>query len=261
MVALRRLIAAALTGAALWASCAAGASAAPGRLPGIDVSRFQGRIVWSSVAADGVRFAFAQASRGSGEDCSVVPRECGADGFYDFNYRRGEGRGDQGRPLPPGLCRRRSGRAQVKADARAEALVFTTAVGELGHGDLRPALDLETPFAGLSAAELRIWARTWLRAVRRELGVKPIIYTNRSSWSALGNPTQLRPQAGYPLWVANWNVSAPQVPAANWAGLAWRVWQYSSGGRVPGITGRVDLDWLRGGWRGLTVAPPGPIPN
>ena len=255
----RRLICAALAGTALWASCAVSASAAPGRVPGIDISRFQGQIIWSSVADDGVRFAFVQASRGSGEDCSVVPRECGADGFYDFNYLEAKAEGIRVGPYHRAFVGGLKA-GQVKTDARAEALVFTNAVGELEDGDLRPALDLETPFADLSSAELRIWARTWLKAVRRELGVKPIIYTNASSWNALGNPLSFA-RAGYKLWVANWNVRAPQVPAANWAGFSWRVWQYSSSGRVPGITGRVDLNWLRGGWHGLTVGPQGPTPN
>jgi GH25 family lysozyme M1 (1,4-beta-N-acetylmuramidase) len=31
------------------------------------------------------------------------------------------------------------------------------------------------------------------------------------------------------------------------------VWQHSSGGSIDGIDGRVDLDVLRGGWRGVTV--------
>ncbi len=249
----RRLIWAAFAVAAIMALAASSATAASARLPGIDVSRFQGQINWTSVAADGIRFAFIQASRGSGDDCSVVPRECGADGFYEFNHLEAPAAGVRVGPYHRAFV---GGDRpfEVKADAKAEAEVFTTAVGELAPGDLRPALDLETPFAALSPVELRIWTRTWLRAVRRELGTKPIIYTNASSWSALGNPTSFA-RKGHPLWVANWNVSKPQVPAANWGGRGWRVWQHSSDGRVSGITGRVDLDWLRGGWAGVSFLP------
>jgi lysozyme len=245
-----KLIAAAVVAAALWTAATATAHA-QARLPGIDVSRFQEEIVWKSVAADGVRFAFVQASRGSGEDCSVVPRECGPDAFYEFNYLGANAAGIRVGPYHRAFVGgRRAG--SVRADARAEALVFATAVGELAPGDLRPALDLETPFGDLSPAELRIWARTWLRSVRRKLGVKPLIYTNASSWGALGNPTSFA-KRGHPLWVANWDVPEPIVPAHNWAGRGWRVWQHSSSGRVDGITGRVDLDWLQGGWRGVSV--------
>jgi lysozyme len=253
-----KLIGATLAGVALCAGVASagsgGASPDPPvtpRLPGIDVSRFQGDIVWPSVARDGVRFAFIQASRGSGRDCSVVPDRCGPDEYYAVNYLGAKEAG-----IRVGAYHRAfvggDGAPAVRADARREALIFTTAVGELAPGDLKPALDLETPFDNLNAAELRIWTRQWLRSVKRELGVRPIIYTNRSSWAALGDPTSFA-LAGHPLWVANWHVKVPQVPAQNWAGRSWRIWQHSSSGRVAGITGAVDLDWLRFGWRGLTV--------
>ena len=67
----------------LAASTAAGlGSASQGeRLPGIDVSRFDGEIRWDRVAGAGIEFAFVQASRGAGDDCPVKPRRCGRDGF------------------------------------------------------------------------------------------------------------------------------------------------------------------------------------
>jgi lysozyme len=238
------------------ASAAGGGGTSPDppttpRMPGIDVSRFQGQIIWPSVAKEGVRFAFVQASRGSGRDCSVAPDRCGPDEFYDFNYLEAKGAG-----IRVGAYHRAfvggDGGPGVRADAKREALIFTNQVGELERGDLKPALDLETPFGNLNAAELRIWTRQFLRTVKRELGVKAIIYTNQSSWDALGDPTSFA-LAGHPLWVANWNVRAPLVPANNWAGKSWRIWQHSSTGRIRGITGNVDLNWLRFGWRGLTV--------
>jgi GH25 family lysozyme M1 (1,4-beta-N-acetylmuramidase) len=60
------------------------ASAAP-RLTGIDISRFQGAIDWTQVAGSGVQFAFVQASRGSGFDCTVKPDQCGADPYLLAN--------------------------------------------------------------------------------------------------------------------------------------------------------------------------------
>ena len=243
----RRLIGAAVALAIVVS--AAPAAAAPARLPGIDVSRFQEDIYWPAVAGEGIRFAFVQASRGSGADCSVVARQCGADGHYDFNYEQAKAAGIRVGPYHRAFVGG-DGPRSVKADARAEALVFATEVGNLRGTDLRPALDLETPFSDLSPTELRTWARTWLDSTERRLGVKPSIYTNASSWKALGDPTSFA-HRGHALWVANWDVAAPQVPAANWAGRSWRIWQHSSDGDLNGIAGRVDLDWLRGGWRGL----------
>jgi lysozyme len=238
--------------AALLALAPAADAAPPNpRLPGIDVSRFQGRIDWPTVNASDLSFAFAQASRGSGSDCTVKPNRCGYDERYLANYTGAKAEGIRVGPYHRAFVGG-DGAAGVKADARAEAKTFLYVVGDLQPGDLRPALDMEEPFGDLSPVELRIWARTWLKRVQRSLGVRPIIYTNTTSWSALGSPTSFA-RAGHPLWVANWDVSAPSVPAQNWAGRSWRLWQHSSSGSIEGISGRVDLDWLRGGWRGVTV--------
>src|SRR5919109_3044190 len=77
---------------------AAGPGSAPGRSRtlGIDVSRFDGTIRWSPVAGSGVEFAFVEASRGDGDDCTVKPRRCGADPQYERNY---EGARSEGIPV------------------------------------------------------------------------------------------------------------------------------------------------------------------
>ncbi len=243
-----------IVAALLAAAPAAASSSAPGqtpRVPGIDVSRFQRGIDWGAVALDGIQFAFVQASRGSGSDCTVKPSECGADRYYDSNYAEAKDVGIRVGPYHRAFVGG-NGPTPVKADARAEARLFARSVGDLGGTDLRPALDMETPFADLSPFELRLWTRTWLRSVRRRLDVKPIIYTNVTSWNGLGHPTWFA-RHGYALWVANWDVPTPQVPAANWAGRGWRIWQHSSTGSVDGINGNVDLDWLRFGWDGVSV--------
>lgn len=242
----------AVTGVLVAIFAAPQAASAVSRVPGIDVSRFQRTIDWERVAGDGVQFAFVQASRGSGTDCSVVPRECGADSYYARNYSAAKAAGLRVGPYHRAFVDGARGRAGVRADARAEAGVFIAAVGQLERGDLRPALDMEAPFAGMGSGSLRLWTRTWLNQVRAALGWKPIIYTNVASWRALGNPTSFA-RRGHPLWVANWNVAAPLVPAGNWAGQSWRIWQHSSRGRVDGIAGRVDLNRLRGEWNGVSV--------
>jgi len=228
------------------------AAAAPSRVPGIDISRFQGTINWERVADSGKQFAFVQASRGSKNDCAVGPTQCGADPFYKRNYARAKAAGVRVGPYHRVFVDGGRTRSAVLRDANAEADVFIATVGKLTRGDLIPALDMETPFAGMSAANLRLFTRTWLRRVEAGLGHKAIIYTNLSSWRALGNPKTFA-RTGYPLWVANWNVRSPLMPAGNWAGRGWRVWQHSSTGRVGGIKGNVDLNWLQGGWSGIAI--------
>jgi lysozyme len=229
--------------------------ASAGKRPrGIDVSRFQGTIDWAQVRGAGIGFAFAQASRGSGLDCTVRPESCGADPYWGYNYATAKANrirvGPYHRAFVGG-----SNLAEARLDAATEANVFIAAVrstGGLVRGDLRPALDVETPFAGLTPKQLTAWVRVWVKRVRRALGARPIIYTNATSWSATGDTREFA-RSRHALWVANWNVRKPAVPARDWAGKGWSIWQHTSSGSVAGIAGRVDLNRVRGGLRKLIV--------
>jgi GH25 family lysozyme M1 (1,4-beta-N-acetylmuramidase) len=209
---------------------------------GIDVSRFQGAINWPTVAGSGIRFAFVQASRGSGADCTVKPLQCGADPYFATNRLAAESSavrvGAYHRAFASGATA-----ADARADSLAEANIFIAAVGSLQRGELIPVLDAETPFTGMTSSSLRTWIRVFVKRVTKKLGRKPMIYTNTSSWSATGNTSEFA-RARYPLWVAEWGVSRPSVPAGNWGGRGYSVWQYTSSGSVPGISGRVDMDRL-----------------
>ena len=243
---LRPLAPAMLAAAVAALLVAAPASQAGKRPRGIDVSRFQGTIDWAQVRASGIGFAFAQASRGSGADCAVVPDECGADPYWAANHANAKANRVRIGPYHRAFVGGRN-LAEVRLDAATEVGVFISAVratGGMARGDVRPALDLETPFAGLTPKQLRAWVRVFVKRVRRGLGVRPVIYTNATSWAATGNTREFA-RSKHPLWVANWNVRKPVVPARNWAGKGWSVWQYTSSGRVPGISGRVDLNRLR----------------
>lgn len=242
--------------ALLLALCAAlAATASPAnagtKAPGIDVSRFQGTIDWPTVAGSGIRFAFVQASRGNGLDCTVRPEHCGPDPFYAINYANAKAVGIRVGPYHRAFATGAS-LAEARADAISEADIYLATVGTLVAGDLLPALDVETPFTGLTPKRLRTWVRVWLKRVRARLGVKPMIYTNATSWGATGDTREFA-KARYPLWVAQWNVSKPTVPAGNWADRGFRVWQYTSSGSVPGISGRVDLDRLGIGLAKITI--------
>lgn len=231
------------------------ATAAPAwagtKAPGIDVSRFQGTIDWPTVAGSGIRFAFVQAARGNGTDCTVRPEHCGADPFYAINYANAKAAGIRVGPYHRAFATGAT-RAEARADAISEADVFLATVVTLTPGDLLPALDVETPFTGLTPKRLSTWIRVWVKRVRARLGVKPLIYTNATSWRATGDTREFA-KARYPLWVAQWGVSKPSVPAGNWADRGYSVWQYTSSGSVPGIIGRVDLDRLGIGLAKITI--------
>jgi len=122
---------------------------------------------------------------------------------------------------------------------------FVQTVGRLGAGDLAPIFDWEI-MAGRTAAENIRQAQIWLNTVEAATKRIPIIYTSASFFDRLGNPKAF---ARYPLFIANYEVSCPRVPAP-WT--TWSLWQYAAVGLVPGIAGSaVDQDLFNGSWAQL----------
>ncbi|HET8592106.1 MAG TPA: glycoside hydrolase family 25 protein, partial [Solirubrobacterales bacterium] len=187
----------------------------------------------------------------SGLDCKVKPDQCGPDPYFAANRASANAVGIRVGAYHRGFASGGTA-AAARADALVEADLFIAQVGSLQAGELIPVVDVETPFSGMTASSLRTWVRVWVKRVRKRLGRKPMIYTNASSWSATGDTTEFA-RAKYPLWVAEWGVSKPTVPARKWAGRGYWVWQYTSSGSVTGISGRVDMNRLGKGLGKITV--------
>ena len=197
-------------------------------LEGIDVSSWKSQIDFARVRAAGRTFVIAKATEGRyASDSMYSNHRAGATGaglaFAAYHFARPD-------PTPN--------------DAILEADNFIS-TARLRHGDLLPVLDIETS-GGLGPAALRTWISAWLGRVKSRLGVRAIIYTNAGFWKASVGDTTAYAVAGYRLWVANWRVSSPSLPANGWGGAGWRVWQYDSCGSVPGVSGCVDLDRFNG---------------
>jgi GH25 family lysozyme M1 (1,4-beta-N-acetylmuramidase) len=197
-------------------------------IPGIDISHWQGTIDWTKVAGAGKEFAFMKAT----DDVDYV------DPTFATNRAQARANGlivgayHFARPDPsPG-------------DARREARFFVK-VADPQAGSLLPVLDMETS-RGLDQRGVTRWARTWVAEVRELTGVTPLVYTSPYGWMARTGDTRLLARDGAPLWIAHWGVSSPMLPAADWDGHGWVVWQHTSDGHVAGIAGRVDLDRLAG---------------
>ena len=55
----------------------------------------------------------------------------------------------------------------------------------------------------------------------------------------------------------SWGALTPQVPADNWGGRGWTLWQTARCGKVRGITGCIRTDVYNGGESEVLTGPDG----
>lgn len=198
-------------------------------LKGIDVSHHNGQPDWGQVNGDGVTFAIAKVS----EDVT----------FTDDEYARNKQQAEAQGIAFTGYHFARPDK--VAGDAVAEADYFLDHAMLTGK-NLVPVLDLEDS-GGLGVRALTRWTKDWLGRVRTRLGVKAIIYTGPFFWQDHMGNSRWFADNGYRLWIAHHTTaSQPMVPASNWGGRGWTLWQYSNDGAVAGIAGPVDMDRYAG---------------
>lgn len=183
------------------------------KLPGVDVSAYQGHIDWP-VLAPHIRFAFIKVTEGAHfVDAHAVENIKGATdngvpfGLYHF-FRNG---------------------GSEESDKFLE--VFTKYPSHLP-----PVLDIETPPLTGVRDLLVPNALSFLRAVGSH--ACPLVYTSPSFASLYLTPYF----AQYPLWIAHYTHAA-QPTLAIWSN--WDFWQYSGDGKLPGVENDIDLNWCR----------------
>jgi lysozyme len=209
-------------------------------LPGIDVSHWQGKIDWRKVAAAGVRFVFVKASQD----------ETSTDKTFAGNVRGAAGAG-----LPVGAYH--FAWPETHDDPDDEAAGFLRAVEPVGDLLTLPAvLDLEANPGNLSPKALEQWALTWCEAVRTATGRMPLLYSGAGKAGSFVNVRldggKALAAAGVRLWTARYRGAGAVDPgAALGAWKRWAIWQWTGHGRVDGIVGDVDRNWLAGGQAAL----------
>ena len=204
------------------------AAAADSFIDGIDVSHWQRAPRWLEVKNAGVGFVIARATYSN----------AGLDEQYARNRTRLRNKGI------PFTAYHHAGPDATIGDAIAEADHFVD-VAQLNGRNLLPALDLKT-HGDLDPEGLQEWVTTWLARVEERLGVKPMIYAPTPLWVEWMSNTTWFADNGYRFWVRDWDsVEAPILPANNWAGHGWTLWQTGTA-QVPGIKGWVDQDRFNG---------------
>ncbi|MEC2046636.1 GH25 family lysozyme [Bacillus licheniformis] len=180
-------------------------------IKGIDVSHWQGNINWKKVAGDGIKFAFIKATEGTTlKDNKFETNVSGANavgiktGAYHF------------------------ARFGSKSEALAEARFFLSVANKV-RLTYPLVLDLEVNQRNVSKSVLTDAAVAFLREVEKA-GYFAMIYSGKSFLENCLDESKLKPFA---LWVARYN---------NTLGRHADIWQYSSNGKVSGISGNVDMN-------------------
>ncbi len=232
---LRGLLAVAAVVLTLGASNAFGQT----RTPGIDVSRFQGTINWTSVRGAGIRFAYAQATRGL----------TSPNGNFVANMNNGKNAGVYMGAYHYAFPGDNS--------AQTEANYFWNLAGPYIKADgktLMPMLDMEIWTGHVGASSYTDWANQWCNAIVAKASavgvtVKPVIY-----FSACNGCKFTTSLAQWGSFIANYNGQSPSTgtpwsSCSNcnlWGSGRWNFWQYSDTGSVSGISGAVDRDMFNG---------------
>lgn len=199
---------------------------------GIDISHYQGHIDWDKlqyamIERCPLRFVIIKSTEGS---TRVDPR-------FNENFDNA---------LEYGFIRGAYHFWSNKSTAREQAYHFLKHV-HLQEGDLPPVLDIEHAPAGTSVEDFQRDVLTWLHIVEDKYHVKPIIYTYyKFKERYLSAPVF----DDYPYWIAHY-----YVPKVAYQG-AWKFWQHTDAGRLPGIKGYVDFNIYNGSFydlRRLTI--------
>ncbi|MCD8354158.1 MAG: Ig-like domain-containing protein [Clostridiales bacterium] len=200
---------------------------------GIDVSKWQGTINWSKVAAAGIDFVFIRCGYTSSSSFTL-----NEDPQFATNIKNAQKYGIQ-----VGVYY--FSQAKSTSEAKKEAAYVLKLLS--GYNlDLPVAFDAENAggrfsFSSFTKTQCTNFALAFCAAIEAG-GYDACVYNSVSTFSGSGakyNPTTIL-NNGYKLWVAHYASAASN---STYSVSGYTYWQYSSTGSVSGISGNVDLDY------------------
>lgn len=206
----------------------------------VDISHHQGAIDWDAYKLSGRTGAIIKATEGGDwvdtrfaahrKDLADRGLKCG---FYHFARPNGK---------------------DMVADANVEANNFLTQLGTMSANEF-PVLDFEVSNS-LTPQQLGQWAAHFMSVVAERTGKTPWFY----SYSAMVKKVDCSELTKYPLWLANYQSSDKEKPpsSAPWSSMV--AWQYTDRSNVEGINGKVDGNYMYGGWPESNPPAQQPVP-
>ena len=200
---------------------------------GIDVSKHNGSIDWEQVKKSGIQFAIIRAgNRGYGEAGNMVE-----DPYFVQNMNGAIANG-----IKVGVYY--FSQAITVEEAIQEAEATLRMIQDNGFaGKLSLPIVIDTEAAGGRADSMTKEQRTTVVKAFceriKQAGYTPMVYANKS-W--LKNNLIMSELEQYEVWVAHYVKTDDPINNPTDYDGRFEIWQYTSEGSVPGISGNVDID-------------------
>ncbi|WP_125722382.1 glycoside hydrolase family 25 protein [Flavobacterium ustbae] len=191
-----------------------------GKVIGIDVSEFQGKVDWEEVEILDekypVQFVFIRATAGNDR--------------VDRQFKRNWEGAKENKIMRGAYHYYRPNENSIE---QADLFIKTV---KLQKGDLPPVLDIEKLPKNQSLDSLKVGLKRWLNKVEKHYQVRPIIYSGERYYSDF-----LKEEfSDYLFWIANYNFYREKIEDD------WLFWQFTEKASLPGIEHRVDVNIYNG---------------
>jgi len=190
---------------------------------GIDVSKYQPSINWSSVKASGVNYVIIR--------CGYRGASTGV--LIEDPYFKSHIKGAKAAGLKVGVYFFTTALTEAEAVEEASMVAYLCQ----GYGiDYPVFMDCESSsragYNGMSASQRTAIIKAFCNTIR-SAGYTPGVYANKTWLTSYMNVGEL---SGFKIWLAQYNTAGPTYTGR------YDLWQYTSKGSVNGISGNVDMN-------------------